>query len=76
LNRILSPNCGQNQIDNDEWGGAVENWSEQNRNDNLKCSNCAMEFSIMEYEFELNWVFGNFGLRFWNWGEFKPDFIS
>jgi hypothetical protein len=76
LHGVLCPNCGENQIEKDDWGKAVEYWHEQNQSDKLKCSNCSCKYSITEYIFEPNWGFGNMGLRFWNWGDFKPEFIS
>ena len=75
LDKVLCPNCGENQIEED-WGTLIENWLDQTKSDNLKCSKCSSEFSITEFEFKPNWSFGNFGLTFWNWGELKVEFIT
>ena len=60
----------------DEFEVAIEEWTNNTGDDQIKCPNCESVDSIVHYIFEPTWAFGGLGLTFWNWGTFKETFFE
>ncbi|WP_149914927.1 sugar ABC transporter ATPase [Sphingobacterium cavernae] len=73
MDECICPNCKGNIV-NDDWD-FLDEWFDQ-KSDNLTCTQCAQENEINKYSFTPQWGFSNLGFTFWNWGEFKNDFIE
>jgi hypothetical protein len=52
-----------------------DNWS-KNEDSILRCPFCNEDIKIGEYGVGEGLSLSNFGLTFWNWPEFKPEFID
>ncbi len=75
LEHVICSGCKENNIENN-WSDSLNNWILGTESNKLKCQNCGIINPITQYEFTPTWAFGNFGITFWNWSEFKPSFIS
>ena len=42
----------------------------------INCPSCNMEHSITSYDYNLDLVFTNCAIIFWNWPELKPSFLE
>ncbi|TDR25830.1 TFIIB-type zinc ribbon-containing protein [Flavobacterium cheniae] len=73
MDECICPNCKVNIV-SDVWD-FLDDWFEHKTN-NLTCSNCGNQTEINNYSFKPQWGFSNIGFTFWNWPEFKEDFIE
>ncbi|MGE0773390.1 MAG: hypothetical protein AB7K37_16880 [Cyclobacteriaceae bacterium] len=74
LEGIICPSCGGDNIETD-WGQAIASW-DGGGDGNLKCSHCGNENSILDYDFNPTWGFGDLGLTFWNWPALSSTFLD
>lgn len=42
----------------------------------VSCEGCESDIEINDYDFSPNWAFSNLGFVFWEWKDFKPDFLK
>lgn len=54
---------------------SFDNWFEQ-KLDDVTCPNCNIKADINSYLFSPVWGFSDLGFIFWNWQEFKNEFIE
>lgn len=69
---IICPNCKENIVF-DEWN--INPWNNQETN-SLNCPQCGHETDINNYIFKPDWGFSDLGFTFWNWPDFKDEFIN
>lgn len=72
---VQCPHCGHNMVKR-KWEKAIDAWYRQAGGDQLTCDHCGKSSSVVEYEFEPTWAFGEVGLTFWNWPPLHPGFLS
>lgn len=73
LDALICPTCNNN-ISDEDWDFFNE-WASGQSN-NLTCPKCKIGTEIHAFTFEPSWGFSDFGFTFWNWPEFKDDFID
>lgn len=65
---IRCPDCGVSHNPDDlPWNDAVGAWFEDDANHCMTCPYCGASRSIVEWEFDRPWGFGNLAFGFWNW---------
>ncbi|WP_156369560.1 serine/threonine protein kinase [Duganella sp. Leaf126] len=68
IDSIRCPDCSVRRNPDDlPWSDAVGAWFEDNGNYCMKCPDCGASRSIVEWEFDHPWGFGNLAFGFWNW---------
>jgi Zn ribbon nucleic-acid-binding protein len=72
IDKLTCPSCNEN-IAFDDWD--LNPWSNK-ESDNLTCPQCGHETEIHNYKFEPEWGYSDLGFTFWNWPDFKDDFID
>jgi hypothetical protein len=75
IDAIKCPNCMTDIITLD-WGQAIDEWTNDTGNDKIQCPDCGNAHSIVDFNFEPAWAFGQLGLTFWNWPAFKDEFLE
>jgi predicted RNA-binding Zn-ribbon protein involved in translation (DUF1610 family) len=78
LEKVTCPSCGI-YIGNLEDGEHFMQWLDEwygEAKDNFECPSCHKEFDLNEFTFQPQWAFSDLGFTFWNWGAFKPSFIT
>lgn len=73
IDELLCPNCSKN-IANEDWDFFYE-WASKESN-NLTCPKCERSNEIHSYRFDPVWGFCDLGFVFWNWVEFKKEFLD
>ncbi len=73
LEHVNCPHCNFNIISTN-WTDAVQEWYD-GKNGIIKCELCQQNTSIIEYDFQPKWGFGELGFTFWNCPQFKEEFI-
>lgn len=73
IDTLICPTCNKN-ISDEDWTFFNE-WASGQSN-NLTCPNCKIGSEIHEFKCEPSWGFSDFGFTFWNWPEFKDEFIN
>lgn len=73
MDECICPNCNKD-ISSEDWSFFNE-WAEQKSN-NLTCPLCNVATEIHQLEFSPEWGFSDLGFTFWNWPNFKDEFIS
>jgi hypothetical protein len=72
LDKLICPECIQN-IAEEDWDFFNE-WA-SNKSNNITCPKCKTSSEIHSFKFEPIWGFSDLGFTFWNWPEFKSEFI-
>lgn len=68
IDGIRCPACGvKHRPDDLPWGDVVEAWFSGNAGDHMVCPDCNVSRSIVDWEFDSPWGFGNLAFGFWNW---------
>ena len=70
---FLCPACKYNLVE--DIFEFIGDWCEE-RGDTFVCSNCKNETDINSYHTVPEWGFSNIGFTFWNWPEFRKEFIE
>ena len=73
IDTLICPNCDEN-IAEEDWDFFNE-WTLKESN-NLTCPKCQKSNEIHSYTFEPIWGFSDLGFVFWNWVEFKKEFLE
>jgi len=73
IDSLICPSCFRN-IYEEDWDFFNE-WASGQSN-NLTCPKCKTGTEIHDYRFEPYWGGADFGFTFWEWPEFKTEFIS
>jgi hypothetical protein len=69
----ICPDCG-NDIAQEEWM-FIEYWF-CHETDLSPCPFCDADIAIHEMKIQPPWGFSNLGFKFWNWPDFKREFID
>ena len=68
IDSIRCSDCGvSHNPDELPWSDAVGSWFEDDTNHCMTCPDCGARRSIVEWEFDQPWGFGNLAFGFWNW---------
>ena len=68
IDGLRCPVCGAiNQADDLPWSAAVEAWFLSEGDQSLACPVCRANASILDWEFDMPWGFGELAFGFWNW---------
>jgi hypothetical protein len=73
LQEVICPNCGQNVIA--EFVEHIEKWFDNSSN-KMSCSECGKAQEMNDYLSDPEWAVSNLGFTFWNWPEFKEEFVA
>ncbi len=73
MEKCICPSCGED-ISQEEWS-FIEYWFCHDTDESL-CPICDTYIDIHKLRIEPAWGFSNLGFKFWNWPDFKPDFIK
>jgi hypothetical protein len=73
IETAICPTCGGNIAEYD-WSFFNE-WDEGSST-NITCPLCNVSTNIHLYVFTPEWGFSDLGFKFWNWPEFKENFIE
>ncbi|WP_299260454.1 hypothetical protein [uncultured Aquimarina sp.] len=74
LEQVNCPKCNFNTIATN-WTDALQDWF-NGGDGTIQCENCKEHTSIIEYDFQPKWGFGELGFIFYNWPKFKDVFIK
>ena len=73
MDECICPNCKEN-ITSEDWS-FLNDWFEQKSND-LTCPLCNVANDVHQFTFIPQWGFSDLGFTFWNWPDFKDDFLE
>lgn len=57
------------------WGDALNEWFKQSGSGDLVCPVCGTSRSIVKWQHDPPWAFGELGFEFWNWPPFTEAFV-
>lgn len=68
IDGIRCPACGAKHHPDDlPWSDAISAWFASESDDSMACPACHASRSIVDWEFDSPWGFGNLAFGFWNW---------
>lgn len=61
---------------NEAWANAVGEWYDQSGLGLLRCPRCSERRSVVEWQHDPVYGYGNLGFEFWNWPTLRAEFVQ